>query len=826
MALPHSGSVKEDVELIVIETSDFSLVVKGKPYHERYLGLQQYKSLDFHDVMTLGIKGNNIEVKKVFDVNTQMLVDHREHGEHRPIFFENGIYQVIVSPKNDTDLNFYHEHPLLRKAIDSVKIGASYVLLGNLNFQSEIGYSTFEIRCADKPLIEITIEIFPTKLDYKEDYRNLLKEVNDEIYNLAFHFLKKTYLSAKTRLEGNPSLTEFFRLISVYFDSFIKSIDQIERQPHHRLEKRHEITRGDRLKNIDSKGRNYLRKNRHLLQAVNNGIKIDNSHYMPLKGLNSIKEIAYDTHENRYIKWMMNRLVWKVDHLLVRYGNRNRRNDVEDHETELKDLITGWKIKLEHKLNSPFWRIVRLPDRSISSLILQLAPGYRDAYQIFLTVSKGLTLQSSIHKMSVKDVATLYEYWTYLKLGQILNRKYDLVSQDIIKVNRDGLFVNLEANRQATKVYMHPVTKEKITLTYQKYEGPLPTISQKPDTMLSIEKKGENYSFNYVFDAKYRIDFAASGSYYANKYVSPGPMEEDINTMHRYRDSIVAEHSGPYERTAFGAYVLFPWNEEQVFQGHHFYKSIEKVNIGGFPFLPNATDLVERFIENLIEKSPEEIQKEGILPRGSLEKWKETIEEKVLVGVVSTLEQYKGSLNNSTYRILVTSLKNGWQEAKYIALYLTKEVGRQNGVVCYGKITSVQIENEMVIFKVQTWTNLDQVVKPVNYGIAVYSITTIQNLIRAKELPELFMKSDEEKMIWQLLRRISDQIKIDLDKSMLDEAKHINNFEIKDAEVILDLNNRKLFVKTRKNIEPIDLMDIQNKPTSIFKMIIKELEGI
>ena len=53
--------------------------------------------------------------------------------------------------------------------------------------------------------------------------------------------------------------------------------------------------------------------------------------------------------------------------------------------------------------------------------------------------------------MSVKDVATLYEYWTFLKLGQILNRKYTLLSQDIVQVNREGLFVNLEANRTAKK---------------------------------------------------------------------------------------------------------------------------------------------------------------------------------------------------------------------------------------------------------------------------------------------------------------------------------------------------------------------------------------
>jgi uncharacterized protein len=823
MALPLSGLAKEDVELLLVETADFSLVIKGKPYHERYQGFQQYRSLDYHDAMFLDIEGKAINEVKVFDVSRQLLVEPGE--QHRPIFFENGIYQVMVSPKSELELNFYHEHPLLRKAIDRVNIGRSYVLLGNLQFQSEIGYSTFEIKCGNETLLQITIEIFPTKLDYKEDYRKLLDEVNDEIYNLAFHFLKKTYLSAKIKLEGNPSLAEFFRLLSFYFDSFIKSIKQIERYPHHKLEKQYEVTRGDRIKNVDSRGRNYLRKNAHLMVPVNQGIQIGTSSYMPVKGLTFKKEITYDTHENRYIKYMMKRIVWKIDDLYRRYvnsSNRFNKNQTQE-EDEIKAVLVDWKFRLEQKLNSTFWKSIGTPDRMISSLVLQLAPGYREAYKIFLTLSKGLTLQSSIHKMSVKDVATLYEYWTYLKLGQILRRKYVLVNQDIIKVNRDGLYVNLEANKQATRIYKHPITNEEISLIYQKYEGPLPTISQRPDTMLSIEKKGESYSFNYIFDAKYRIDFAASGSYYERNYTSPGPMEEDINTMHRYRDSIVSEKKGPYERTAFGAYVLFPWNEEVLFQEHHFYKSLEKVNIGAFPFLPNATNLVERFVENLIEKSPEELQKEGILPRGSLEKWKQSIEEKVFVGVVSKMEQYQDALSSATYRIPITHLRRGWQEAVYIALYLTKEVGKTNGIFLYGKISHVNFENGNAVFKVDCWIDLPNVIVPVNYGIATYILTTFQSLLSAKELPELFMKSEEERLIWQALRRISDRIKIGLDKPNLDEAGQIANFRIKD--ITLSFQDEKVLVNKRNGeVNEIEIKDIKDRTTNVFKMLVKELE--
>ena len=116
---------------------------------------------------------------------------------------------------------------------------------------------------------------------------------------------------------------------------------------------------------------------------------------------------------------------------------------------------------LESRRKNQFWQKIGPLDRTVMSLVLQMAPGYRDAFQIYLTVSKGLMLQGRMYQMSVKDVATLYEYWTYLKLGQILSRKYTMISQDIVQVNRDGLFVNLDTNQKAERIFEHPITKEK-----------------------------------------------------------------------------------------------------------------------------------------------------------------------------------------------------------------------------------------------------------------------------------------------------------------------------------------------------------------------------
>ncbi|WP_338786294.1 restriction endonuclease-like protein [Metabacillus sp. FJAT-53654] len=833
MAL-HPSGLPNEVELLIIDTDEFTLILKGKPFHERYEGLSQYRQLDFHDEMNLTVTGTNINSVRVFDVTTQAMV---EPSSNRPIFFENGNYQLVVTPKTDENYSFYHEHPLLRKAIGRVNIMDNrYLLMGNLQFQNEVGSSTFEIRKDKEKFLEVTIEIFPTKLDYKEDYKRLLDEVNDEIYNLAFHFIKKTYLTAKINVEGKPSRSEFFRLLNHHFGQLMKSIKQIERQPHHKLITTHIKTRGDQLGRIDQTGRKYLNKRPNLFVEVKNGIELHNRSVMPISGLKIKKELTYNTLENQFIKWIMLRLKDRIQDLHDKIQALNHRFEREQNDDLIESISTMIK-DLDQQLKNPFWRLIGKLDRSVMSLVIQMAPGYRDVFQTYLILSKGLSLQGNLYQMSVKDVATMYEYWTFIKLGQILGKKYDMISQDIIKVNREGLFVNLDTNSTAKRVYRHPITKEQITLTYQKTERKLPTISQKPDTTLSIEKKGKDFDYNYIFDAKYRIEFAVEGSYYQRHYQKPGPMEEDINTMHRYRDSLVVELDGPFERTAFGAYVLFPWKNEEEYEDHHFYKSINKVNIGGLPFLPNATRIVEQFVEHLIEKSPEDIQQEGILPRGTKESWISSLDEKVLVGMVPTEENYLAHHQHLFYHLPTNRLKKGWQEAKYIALYAKSGAAPQNGISWFGKIINVQIvkrnqiteipkesSEEFVRFDIEVWQPLKAVIKPVGYGISVYTVTNINTLKQALELPEIFMKSKEEMTLWRMLRRISDNINLELDNNDLDKATKINRFQIKDITFEIDFEGANIKMVKGSLFSLIDIEDVLKQPSSVFKKIIKYME--
>lgn len=814
--------ILEQVELLYIETEDFLLYMKGVPFDRKYTSLKQYKKQLLYENEKMDLKfDGEVERFEVFDVESNTLQPYQSN-QFSPIFFENGIYTVVIEPKTNCSIEFYHEHPALRKAVSRVGKGKTSILMGQVDFRNEVGYSTFSILKNGIPILEVTLEIYPSKLSYKEDYYKLIQEVNDEIYNLAFYFIKKTYLTGSTISSNNPSPSEFFRLITHYFKSFVQAIKLIESQPHFQLQKEYELVRAERIIRNDIKTKRFLVKNKQFFTEGPNGIEVNGKQLVPKKGLNVKKIITTDTLENRFSKWMIMRIGNKIDDLIQRITRQNSFFKVEADEKIINQILS-MKNHLQNFLKNPFWSQISLLDRTVINLVMQMKPGYRDAYKIYLILMKGITLQGELLKMSVKDVATLYEYWTYLKMSQILRKHLISEEQDVIKVKYGSLFVNLDDTSSAKQVFRHPLTNERIVLSYQRRANHLPTVRQMPDIMLEISKKDSEYSFIYIFDAKYRINF---GNEYSNKISLPGPMEEDINTMHRYRDALVMKKDGPYERYAFGAYVLFPWDDEDNYETHPFYKSIDEVNIGGLPFLPNAVALVERLLERLINSNPEELQEEGILPRGTISHWQSKLEEKVLVLSINQPDLYKFIKQNRLVKWDYKTLKSGWEKCKYVALYVTQDVSRElnveNGIQFYAEVKNIEIINEadevFVNFKVGAWKTLETTITPVGYGIQNNLITTINLLKHSKELPEIFMKFGEEKKLWRMLRRLTSNVHTKLDTRLLDKAKKIQTYQIGLFSVDLDIDKEEIVVSNFDQIlKTIPLQKLRSEPTYVFK---------
>lgn len=805
MALLPSGSLKEK-ELVVIETGDLTCIIKGKAEHPKYNKLHQHMPFKVEDAMQFQCRANG-EVKiEVYDVLTQQLVPYEEQ-DFLPIFFENGRYEIIIIPNNKESLIFYHEYPEFREAIGQISRGN--ILTGTLHFQNEVGLTSFEVRDEkNNALVEVMLEIYPTKLDYKKDYKALLDEVNEEVYNLAYHFIKRTYLQASAKIYKEPSLAEFYRLVDRHYKQYIRAIDQVEKTSHHQLIKTYKEVRGNCLRRQDQKSLNYLRKNADKFIDISNGFAIDGRNILPIKGLLIKKEHTMDTHENRYVKWTMLRIGARLKNLKEIVSTSNKwGNNKEDNE--LMQRLDKMIEQVEKRQKRPFWRKVGKLDRSVMNMVLQMAPGYREVLQVYTIVSKSLVLQGSIYKMSIKDIATLYEYWTFLKLGQILARKCTQISQDIVKVNRDGLFVNLDKSKRAERKYIHPVTGERITLRFQ-YDtstanNRVPTVQQKPDSMLSISKNGKSHEYQYIFDAKYRLDLETDRT--------PGPMQEDINTMHRYRDSIVVNTGERYERTAFGAYVLFPWREWEEYQIHRLYQSIDQVNIGGLPFLPNATELVERFIDNLLNKSAEQLQQEGILPKGT------EVSENNLYSTDYVMICRVNKMNNlmilkeRQYSIPLDSLDSSWQKINYISL-LEEGTGQ---IIVYARVVQMKIEGENLLFTLAEENKTSIICN--EYLVNNHAMFYSNSFLYAKHLTDFYKKTREEEILWRLLNRISNEVKIKLDSLYVDKAKKILAYRFKNYDLEIDRDARNFYFSGPGFRERFNLDLVVDNETYVFKRL-------
>ena len=795
MALPPIGS--EEVKLLYIETEDFTLTIKGRPMHPVAQGLGVIpKNLAEHYVATLSIRGNYI-CACCFDPAApgQMAA----YAPLQPVFacfYEQTPYEIVIEREGDKEVTFSHRDQYLRNAVKPV--GRRHTLTGILNFRNDVGFSTFEIGVDGRAALSVTLEVFPVKLRYKEDYWQLLSDVNKEVYNLAFDFLRRTYLQAKLGSQRQTSLAEFYSVVSFLFDRLQAAFRRVKQTPHHVIEPDHVLVRQERVRRTDGLSRRWLERHPQELQKGRHGLRTGGSVYLPARMLDARKRVSYDTYENRVVKWMLRRILGRLGELRRRYLEANRQPDPEV-VGHIERMQRGTQAMLTAEFLRECGELTRLDGQS---LVLQMASGYREVYRYYLMLTKGLSLQGEIFELSVKDVAQLYEYWCFLALGSILRQKYRLRRQSAIMVRGEGLAVMLDTRHTADLEFINDQNGEKYILSYNARQPKSPTVSQKPDNVLTLRKAGSDMEYRYLFDAKYRIDPAMEGTWYARSYLRPGPLEEDINTMHRYRDALVYQQKdGGYRRGTFGAVILFPYADEAEYAGldggepHRFYESIGQVGIGGLPFLPGNTQLVEQMLDDLILASPETAQEQAGEVEGTQEYYEERFARRsVLVGVVNGADHLNYHLEMRTYHIPARELPKGFLHIEHIALYEPQGANRErfNGVRYWGKVVEARLVKrseiaipsrrrttgeDYVLFLVDKWREVGPVF-PAGYGVRRRIYTTPYLLKRARHLPELSLKSDTEVRLWKELQRLDDTVAVLLAARQLTEETAVEGFAI------------------------------------------------
>lgn len=760
MASPLTGSN----ELLYVQTEKLSVSIKGRT--DRIDLLRRNNLSTLAELKVFSSESCQVEVypDQVESVEARRSQKGVLFLTSRPLFFEQEDYDLVVEHDGQHRVEFWHENYRIRNAITPTGRKSS-MLSGILKFRNDIGLTDLVIRLDGQDYLRVVLEIFPSKLDYREDYQALVQDIADELYGLVFDLLRVTYQNYGQSDRQQNSLIEFFAIIKrVYFD-FTRALDVILARPHHQLQIVQEILPSHKIKHINKKTLRWLEKHPDQLKKGERG-------YSAAQSLAVKKQISYNTRENRLVKVMLSTLLRKLTTFKRLYSKVQR-----DVDPEVLAQIDGMVSGIDRRLNQSFLKSVESNETIYSlSLVFSMAPGYRDLYKYYLMLTRGLSITGDIFSISTKDLAVLYEYWCFIKMSSILRKQYHLVSQDILKMKRTGLSITLTKGSRSLVRFRHPITGDLIELYYNPMKTQLPTVAQQPDNVLRLSKTGAERSFEYIFDAKYRINPALQDTEQTYIGDTPGPREDDINTMHRYRDAIVyGKGYGPYEHSTVGAYVLFPYKDEEEYRFHHFYKSIEKVNIGGLPFLPSATSLVEEILEDLVADSPESAFNRLVLPEGLEDKLAKLDWQRRDVLVVSTRDHdhIKDILKNSEYRGAFSGIKENFGTLRYLALYQSKrEFGSDSGIHYLGEIKRIipsmkfegqgsKVDDSQNCLKIQidSWEKFLRPIQAKEIGFDFF--LTNEFLIRqAREIPELFIRSQSEYRLYQELKRVVDDWKV------------------------------------------------------------------
>jgi len=735
-----------------------------------------------------------------------------------PLFFEQTDYELIIS-SNRAELSFWNENYIIRDRVSPVIDGNHTLLSGIINFGSSVGYSDFDIFADGIKTLSLRIEVYPSKISYKDDYRRMVEDISEMVYGAAIDFMQKTYheFSINDRQNSIPAI--FFQILSMVFDKFTAAARRITAVPHHKLIAHHEVLPEHKAKRTDRQSEKWLLNHPEYVRESSSGF--DAERVMSVR-----KAITFDTTENRFVRFILKSTIQRIQDFIVRY-----QKSVAHTEDAVLGRAEGMIRSARLILNGTFLNEVSdYSETNSMSLVFGMAPGYRELYKYYLMLRRGLSVHGDVFKISMKDTAQLYEYWCFIKLFSLLKNRYALVSPDIIKTDSSGITISLTKGKKSEAVFVNPRTGELITLVYNPGETKTQTVNQRPDNVLELEKKGTEVSYKYVFDAKYRIESDPSGAYYPDP--NPGPKVDDINTMHRYRDSIVYENKlsrFTFEKTMFGAYILFPYDNEELFTRHRFYKSIETVNIGGLPFLPGATGLVQKLLDELISDSKESAFERTTLPRGIEEKLASTdwSRRDVLIGTFRSQEQFDVCFRDSFYYIPARLIPDASLPVHYVALYRTKaKFGASAGIRHYGEVLRMELVRRSDIteipvnrgnademyyrISVRGWDELPKTIQPKEAGFTL-QFTNLFLLKHSDFTTELLIESEEKYRFYSELKR-------SVNSAVINEENANIGFEYGDTRFVF-ASGKILAIRGDRIIDSRPIDDFARKPSETFRRL-------
>lgn len=513
--------------------------------------------------------------------------------------------------------------------------------LGIISPNIYVGALTFEIFKKEEigEGYKIKLEVQSVKSEYKTDYRYMLESITERCTDLIMQIDSPITQHFETNFDvDSKTLYQRFSFVKSLIDSleFEEAIQKIVSNPTTKWEEEHDEKDVRRI-------RRFNQKNIKQLVIKSNRLEISSDHFLnKTYGLTSIptkidsarKTESIDTAENRFIKHALEEFLFFCENCELKF---------EKYSTaKLESGLLATKIST--LLNQSFFKQISRPSSlKLNSPVLQRKSGYREILNAWLRFDLAAKLiwegGDNVYDAGKKDIATLYEYWLFFALLDLLKEVFNIEPksiEELIQYDKGQLSLKLKQGTAIAMkgVYKSPSRNLNIQFSYNRSFGggkTFPdsgsyTTTLRPDYTLSIWPEEITYAkdaerteliTHIHFDAKYKVkNFYELISKSKDEELSEEEnvelikeeaeevkkgtfKNEDLLKMHAYKDAI---------RRTGGAYVLYPGEgEDDPFRGFH-----ELIpGLGAFVIKPNKDDgdkehlktFIRKVIDNFIDRA-------------------------------------------------------------------------------------------------------------------------------------------------------------------------------------------------------------------------------
>ena len=553
-----------------------------------------------------------------------------------PVAYETCKYQIRLRFKG-VDKDAIPEIRHARKDIeecffyDTGSDGDKF-LTGDMDFLNEPGVFRLDFSYKKGGIRKesfITFDVVSPKLDTKNDYKTLLREVNEEYENVIYRYLSIT-LQQFSRGQLNSDATWMSAFQSVVED-YVKNVKRVVKNPHSRVVSHQTSKKAEQIKY-------WTPAMEERYGEVEKEGKLEEYYFNHDESHSTV-----DTMENRFVKHTLQSIGHKLSAII---GTVLCQDGLSERH---RLMWVAYRDSLRRLAKNPFFKTVgRFEGMKQESLVLQNRVGYMQIYKDWLKLKRGIDLYNGAANIGTLQIWEIYELWCFIRVKKLVAEVMGIdpynPDHETLITEPKGTLLNPFTNSSLEHVveYHYPTVAETddeerksmleahegevVTLHYQhtfnRFSGSgdygmdinTATTEQRPDIVLNIKKSSGKVVLTYLYDAKYRVindkrldkDFEQQDIDENESLGGNGgdyPPTDAINQMHRYRDAIY--YSGGMERygskEVIGGYILFPGRgDDENIQKRYYSESIGSVNIGAFPLLPGSDNLLRKHLENIL----------------------------------------------------------------------------------------------------------------------------------------------------------------------------------------------------------------------------------